>query len=117
MLALRAFPFPLPAFAFPVPDQMADRRGGASARGYNARWQKARRTYLMRNPLCVMCAKAGATRVATVVDHIKPHKGDTALFWDSQNNWQPLCKPHHDRDKQRFERGSTQKIDADGWPT
>ena len=33
---------------------------------------------------------------ATVVDHIKPHRGDQKLFWD-QNNWQPLCKEHHDR--------------------
>ena len=33
---------------------------------------------------------------ATVVDHIIPHRGDRILFWD-QNNWQPLCKPCHDR--------------------
>jgi 5-methylcytosine-specific restriction protein A len=34
--------------------------------------------------------------VAEVVDHIKPHKGDMTLFWD-ENNWQSLCKMHHDR--------------------
>lgn len=32
---------------------------------------------------------------ATVVDHIKPHRGDKALFWD-EHNWQPLCKKCHD---------------------
>lgn len=32
---------------------------------------------------------------ATVVDHVIPHKGDKKFFWD-ENNWQPLCKRHHD---------------------
>jgi 5-methylcytosine-specific restriction protein A len=32
---------------------------------------------------------------AVVVDHIIPHKGDKALFWDS-GNWQALCKRCHD---------------------
>jgi 5-methylcytosine-specific restriction protein A len=32
----------------------------------------------------------------TVVDHIKPHKGDEELFYDI-NNLQPLCKCCHDR--------------------
>ncbi|WP_223866012.1 HNH endonuclease [Salipiger aestuarii] len=41
---------------------------------------------------------------ATVVDHIQPHKGDKALFWD-RNNWQPICKHCHDRCKQLNETG------------
>ena len=32
--------------------------------------------------------------VATVVDHIMPHKGDNTLFWD-RDNWQSLCKRFH----------------------
>jgi len=91
------------------------RRGSARERGYNSRWEKARKTYLMRNPLCVMCQKEGRVTAATVVDHIRPHKGDSALFWDT-DNWQSLCKPHHDRDKQREERGRFQAVDIDGWP-
>ncbi len=31
---------------------------------------------------------------STVVDHIKPHRGDKKLFWD-RGNWQPLCEHHH----------------------
>lgn len=27
---------------------------------------------------------------ARVVDHITPHRGDVALFWD-ESNWQALC--------------------------
>ena len=59
-------------------------------------WQKARATFLARSPLCVECDKDGLVRAATIVDHIIPHKGDQNLFWDT-SNWQPLCKPHHDR--------------------
>ena len=32
---------------------------------------------------------------ASVVDHIKPHKGDYDLFWDEANH-QALCKRCHD---------------------
>ncbi|WP_232215651.1 HNH endonuclease signature motif containing protein [Paracoccus sp. J55] len=39
---------------------------------------------------------------ATVVDHIKPHRGDQALFWN-WNNWQALCTGCHSSVKQRQE--------------
>ena len=65
-------------------------------RGYNRRWQTARKSYLEAHPLCVQCAKQGKYVRATVVDHIVPHRGDQKLFWD-QNNWQPLCKSCHDK--------------------
>ena len=41
------------------------------------------------------CAKEGQTTAAIVVDHIVDHKGDQELFWN-EDNWQSLCKPHHD---------------------
>jgi len=34
--------------------------------------------------------------MATVVDHITPHKGDNDLFWD-RANWQSLCESCHNR--------------------
>lgn len=68
----------------------------AAKRGYNRRWQKARKSYLEAHPLCVQCAKQGKYVRATVVDHIIPHRGDQKLFWD-QNNWQSLCKSCHDQ--------------------
>ena len=68
----------------------------AAKRGYNRRWQKARKSYLEAHPLCVQCAKQGKYVRATVVDHIIPHRGDQKLFWN-QNNWQPLCKSCHDK--------------------
>ena len=63
-----------------------------------------------------MCQQQGRTTIATVVDHIKPHRGDRRLFWDS-DNWQPLCAPHHSSTKQREEhRGKVIGVDAEGWP-
>ena len=71
-------------------------RGGADARGYNAKWRKARLAYLRLHPLCVSCLAEGRLEPATVVDHIIPHRGDQRLFWD-MSNWQPLCRGCHDR--------------------
>lgn len=79
-------------------------RGTAAERGYGSRWQKARKRYLRRNPLCVKCLEDDVTREATVVDHITPHKGDCDLFWD-RSNWQALCKPHHDRATATYDGG------------
>jgi len=97
----------------------ADDRKTSAQRGYGYKWQKAREDFLSHpdNVMCVMCAKRGHVTVATVVDHIIPHKGDMKLFW-SRSNWQPLCKPCHDRDKQSEERTGRAKphIGADGWP-
>jgi len=69
-------------------------RPSAAARGYDGKWAKARRGWLLKHPFCSKCEAEGKAEPATEVDHIKPHKGDRALFWDS-SNWQGLCKSHH----------------------
>jgi 5-methylcytosine-specific restriction enzyme A len=73
------------------------RRGSAFERGYDRRWQRARRRFLSKpeNFLCIDCKSEGFIEAATVVDHIRPHRGDEGLFWD-ETNWAPRCKPHHD---------------------
>lgn len=77
-----------------------------------------------------MCGQLGRVALATVVDHIQPHKlgdaldsGDAVsiaaarrLFWD-RNNWQPLCKGCHDSAKQRQDRtGRTPGASLTGEP-
>jgi len=79
------------------------RRGSSRRRGYTTAWQKARAAYLSRHPLCVFCERDGRVTAAAVVDHIEPHRGDHEKFWDS-DNWQSLCKKHHDSTKQREEK-------------
>jgi len=62
----------------------------------SARWMKNRLIFLNRSPLCVDCQKAGKVQPATDVDHIIPHRGDEALFWQV-SNWQALCRSCHSR--------------------
>jgi len=81
-------------------------RGSAHQRGYSVAWQRARVAYLSKHPLCRAHEAKGDTVVATVVDHIIPHKGDKEIFWDS-GNWQPLCKSCHDH--------KTATQDGGGW--
>lgn len=69
-------------------------RKQAFSRGYNSKWQKARKKYLQTHPFCVRCYEEGHLTEATVVDHIVPHRGDRDLFWDV-SNWQSLCEHHH----------------------
>jgi 5-methylcytosine-specific restriction protein A len=69
-------------------------RGSAASRGYGAKWQAARKGYLAAHPLCVDCMEQGRVTAATELDHIIPHRGDMALFWD-RFNWAGRCKAHH----------------------
>lgn len=71
-------------------------REKTAARGYGARWQRARLQFLAQHPLCRECQSQGRVTVATVVDHVRPHKGDQVLFWD-RLNWAPACAPCHNR--------------------
>lgn len=96
---------------------MTENRPSARARGYDGRWDKARKSYLASHPHCVMCAQQGQQGKAEHVDHIKAHKGDQALFW-SMANWQGLCGAHHNSTKQAEERrGYSSQVDDQGWPT
>lgn len=72
----------------------------AAQRGYGSAWRRARDRFLQAHPLCCYCQAEGRITAATVVDHIEPHRGDMAKFWD-ETNWQPLCVPHHSSTKQR----------------
>lgn len=71
------------------------RRGSSTRQGYGQAWRRARAQWLRDHPLCEQCKREGRTTLATVVDHVLPHRGDQALFWN-QNNWQSMCKPDHD---------------------
>jgi 5-methylcytosine-specific restriction endonuclease McrA len=56
---------------------------------------------LASEPLCRMCPD-DSKQVATIADHVIPHKGDHALFWFGA--LQSLCQSCHDGKKQRLER-------------
>lgn len=95
----------------------ARRHKSARERGYNSWWDKARKRFLLTNPLCVMCKRDGVDTIANVVDHIIPHKGNPALFY-AQTNWQSLCTMHHNKVKKGIEmRGFDKQINKSGEPT
>lgn len=71
-----------------------ERRGTAHERGYGARWRRARAAYLAAHPLCVHAQRHGRVEPATVLDHVKPHRGAMSLFWLPEN-WQPLSERAH----------------------
>ena len=85
---------------------------------YNtAEWKRLRKAQLEKDNFgCVFCRGQFRTKLATVVDHIRPHKGDHSLFFDP-TNLQSLCKPCHDSHKRNIElRGYHNMVGSDGWP-
>jgi 5-methylcytosine-specific restriction protein A len=61
---------------------------------YGRKWREARLVHLAEHPLCLECLTAALIVPATEVDHIVPHKGDMATFWD-RKNLQSLCIACH----------------------
>ena len=97
--------------------------GGIIWRGGAIRSWGARARHLAASPLCVFCLRRGVTRLATVVDHIVPHRGDWRLFWDAENH-QALCDHCHSSEKQSQERraaasgpGGAETSERGGWET
>lgn len=82
---------------------------------FTKRWMRLRSEQLSAHPLCAMCLGVGRVEEATVVDHVKPHRGDPHLFFEGQ--LQSLCKIHHDRTKQAEEHaGYSLAVGIDGFP-
>lgn len=74
------------------------RRLYMTARWRELRWQVLREARFT----CARCGWATAETSKLVADHVVPHRGDEALFWD-RANLQCLCKACHDGAKQREE--------------
>lgn len=80
-----------------------------------ARWARRRAEQLEHNPLCAYCKQEGRTRIATVADHVEPHRGDEVLFFEGK--LQSLCASCHSAVKQQEEHGNGRRgSDADGFP-
>jgi 5-methylcytosine-specific restriction protein A len=89
-------------------------RVSAYRRGYTKKWSAYSRRRLQAFPLCGMrstpqlntqhscCAREGRVAIATVTDHIVPHRGDQEMFWNPENH-QSLCESCHNA-KSRSER-------------
>ncbi len=100
-----------PRFAAPAaakPTAAYVKRDNSEGRNKTARWQKLRQKILKRDGW--RCQQTGVLVIgkypkpnSAVVDHIKPHRGDEALFWD-ESNLQTVSKEYHDKTKQKLEQ-------------
>jgi 5-methylcytosine-specific restriction protein A len=79
-----------------------DRHKGRATLYNSTAWRSARAAHLATHPTCQQCRKEGRTTSGKDVDHIIPHRGDLARFWD-RGNWQTLCKGCHTRKTRRGE--------------
>lgn len=71
---------------------------------YLARWRRLRWSVLEAADFtCAWCGRIEADTSKLVADHVQAHRGNPDLFWD-RGNLQCLCKPCHDREKQRQEQ-------------
>jgi hypothetical protein len=68
------------------------------------RWKDRAEQQLANEPLCRMHKAKGRAVVATVADHVVPHRGDAELFWEGE--LQSLCTRCHSSTKQREERAA-----------
>lgn len=84
-------------------------RGEPWRRWYNtARWRALRLAIFTRDRFtCQMqgCGRLEGNTSLLVCDHMKPHRGNEALFWD-EGNLQTLCKSCHDGKKQAAEQST-----------
>lgn len=68
------------------------KRGTSAQRGYDSRWEKVRKMYLSKHPLCERCEASGIVTVALDVHHIRPLKQGGS---NSEDNLMALCRKHH----------------------
>ena len=71
-------------------------RRKTAERGYGSRWRRESKMFLRGHPWCEdpYDMHPGVTKLATLVDHIIPHRDNRSLFWD-RSNWQGLCDECH----------------------
>lgn len=74
--------------------------------------ERLRPEQLLREPFCRECARRGIRTRATVVDHIKPFRGDWDLFVDPGNH-QSLCKRCHDQKTAREQAADRREFDGE----
>jgi 5-methylcytosine-specific restriction protein A len=96
-------------------------RATRTERGYDYTWQKFRKSYLERNPLCVFCKEQGFLVSASEVDHIKSLADYPELKYD-EINLRPLCKPCHSKRTwheqgigKNGKKGETDSVETGGW--
>jgi 5-methylcytosine-specific restriction enzyme A len=101
------------------PSRRSTTRHGSLYR--KAAWTKASKAFRdsPEGCLCVDCKALGKIVRSEVTDHIVPHNGDLALFWD-RSNWAGRCWSHHSEKSRADQTGNPRRIkggcDPSGMP-
>ena len=74
------------------------RRGGATERGYDARWARFRRMFLNEHPLCA----CGCMRPSVEIHHLQPVSGPDDPNFYEESNLVALTKQCHSRETMRM---------------
>ena len=117
LIASASFLSVMPGKRTPDRRSSAERAAGRPWRKWylTPAWRQNRATQLARHPWCVRCWAMGKQVRASVADHVAPHRGDAALFW--QGRLQSLCMACHSSDKAHIElHGYSTTVGIDGWP-
>jgi len=69
---------------------------------YTYAWQQFSKAWMRSNPLCLYCETQGRIKLAQMVDHIEPHRGDVEVFWQD-DNFASCCRACHNGPKARAE--------------
>lgn len=69
-------------------------RKRTAERGYDQAWERCRKAYLSRNPLCEVCKKEGRITPAVLVHHVKPLSEHGARL--DPANLMATCQPCHE---------------------
>lgn len=98
-----------PSIAYTQDDRAKDKRIAPPAswkRWYKtARWRALREVTFLRDLYtCKMCGLVHISKATLSADHVRAHRGDPGLFWDT-GNIQTLCtSPCHNKHKQALEQ-------------
>jgi len=71
-----------------------DTRESSSKRGYNYAWQKFRKWFLSKHPLCLDCLDRGIYMPAVDIHHLTKLRADKSKKYD-ESNLRPLCGDCH----------------------
>lgn len=82
----------------------SNKKNTGRSKGYDSEWEKYRWRFLYYNKNCYACGRDKESSGRSLnVDHIKAHKGNQEIFWDTKNHM-PLCHSCHSIVTGRFDK-------------
>lgn len=100
----------VPRFECKRPVRERERRGSASERGYDHKWNKASLEHRKKEPLCRICLFRGIVKPAELTNHTVPVRLRPDLRLD-RDNFSSSCQRCHDTVIRDLERRAEEQGD------